>query len=284
MKNENISVVVTAVIFCLLIICAPLHAQEKKDTKSDIWLEAQLVTAYTLNEHLNPFKIDVDVENGIANISGSVDSDIERDLAVEIARGIDGIKEVHENLVVEPSGKAEKEKSGFARKVEDATLTAKVKYRLILNKNIASYDINVDTEKGVVILSGKVDSPAKRDLAVKLAENTSGVDRVRDNLTVVDSREMGEKQSGSSMKKKMEELSQDMKDTWITAKARSLLLVSAEAEGADYDISTENGKVTVAGTVMSRQQAEDIQKILEDLQGVRKVENNLKVREQGKSV
>jgi hyperosmotically inducible protein len=186
--------------------------------------------------------------------------------------------------VVEPSGKAEKEKSGFARKVEDATLTAKVKYRLILNKNIASYDINVDTEKGVVILSGKVDSPAKRDLAVKLAENTSGVDRVRDNLTVVDSREMGEKQSGSSMKKKMEELSQDMKDTWITAKARSLLLVSAEAEGADYDISTENGKVTVAGTVMSRQQAEDIQKILEDLQGVRKVENNLKVREQGKSV
>jgi len=282
--------IIPALIISLLLSTITLAAEEKKNTRSDIWLEAQLVTSYTLNEHLNPFKIDVDVQDGVANITGSVDSAIERDLAVEIARSIDGIMEVKENLTIGSTDESAKE-SAFSRQVEDATITAKVKYRLILNKNIASYDINVDTKNGVVTLSGKVDSGEKRDLAVKLAENTSGVLKVEDSLTVVEAermqaegeKEMDEEKSGSSMKKKMDELSQEMKDTWITTKARSLLLISSEADGARYDISTRAGKVTVTGTVLSEQQAEDIQKILEDLQGVTEVENKLALRERENS-
>lgn len=283
--------ILPVLIISLLLSTITLAAEEKKNTRSDIWLEAQLVTSYTLNEHLNPFKIDVDVQDGVANITGSVDSTIERDLAVEIARSIDGIREVKEDLTIGPAEEPAKEKSGFSRQVEDATITAKVKYRLILNKNIASYDINVDTKNGVVTLSGKVDSGEKRDLAVKLAENTSGVLKVENGLTVVETEKMkgaGEKEteeekSGSSMKKKMDELSQEMKDTLITAKARSLLLISSEAEGARYDISTREGKVTVTGTVLSEQQAEDIREILEDLQGVTEVEDKLAVRERENS-
>jgi osmotically-inducible protein OsmY len=278
-KTSNI----IAIMFAILILygSAGANAQEKKDTGSDIWLEAQLVTSYTLNEHLNPFTLDVNVQDGVAELSGTVDSEIERDLAVEIARSVKGIKEVRENLTIEPEAamKEKKEKNAFVKGVEDATLTAKVKYRLILNKNIASYDINVDTDEKVVTLTGKVDSELKRDLAVKLAENTSGVEKVMDNLTVVGEEEIKKEKDGSSFKEKMNELSRDMQDTWITTKAKSLLMVSNEAEGASYDISTENGNVTVTGTVMSEQQARDIQRTLMDLQGVREVENKLKVRE-----
>jgi hyperosmotically inducible periplasmic protein len=286
LKNK---LIIPALIISLLLSTITLAAEEEKNTRSDIWLEAQLVTSYTLNEHLNPFKIDVDVQDGVANITGSVDSTIERDLAVEIARSIDGIREVEENLKIGPTDEPTKE-SAFSRQVKDATITAKVKYRLILNKNIASYDINVDTKNGVVTLSGKVDSGEKRDLAVKLAENTSGVLKVEDSLTVETEtmqkegeKESDEEKSGSSMKEKMDALSQEVKDTWITTKARSLLLISSEADGARYDISTRTGKVTVTGTVLSEQQAEDIQKILEDLQGVTEVENKLALRERENS-
>ncbi|MCB2184754.1 MAG: BON domain-containing protein [Desulfobulbaceae bacterium] len=69
-----------------------------------------------------------------------------------------------------------------------------------------------------------------------------------------------------------------MKDAWLTSKANSVLLVSNEAEGARYDVSTINGKITVRGTVLSAKQSDDIQNILEDLQGVKEVDNKLKIR------
>lgn len=282
MYRKQISIILLGLFF--LFLCgSPAFAKDKQnqqDEKSDLWLEAQLVTSYTLNEHLNPFKINVDVEKGVAHLSGSVDSSIERDLAVEIARSIDGIKEVKEDLTIEPETQPKKGKNEFAQGVEDATITAKVKYRLMLNKNISSYDIDVDTEDGVVTLNGKVDSDAKKDLAVKLAENTKSVKKVNNNLTVVDKKDLKQDKSGSSIGEKVDQWSQDIQDTWITAKAKSLLLVSDEAEGAVYSITTSNGTIKVTGTVRSNKQADEIQKILEDLQGVKKVDNKLTVRDQ----
>jgi len=264
-------------VLCVLFFSSLACGADKKDTTSDTWLQAKLVTSYTLNQHLNPLKIDVDVVNGVATLSGTVDSDIERDLAVEIARGIDGIKEVKDDLKIEPQESPEKE-NDFARMVEDATTTAKVKYRLLLNRNMDSLDIDVDTRDSVVTLSGTVDSDTRRELAVKLAENTTGVKKVLDNLTVASEEGSAGEKSESSIKKEIEELSGKVKDTWITAKAKTVLLISSEAEGAVYDVSTRDAEITITGTVLSREQAGEIQKILEDLQGVREVKNRLEVR------
>ncbi|MCB2184753.1 MAG: BON domain-containing protein [Desulfobulbaceae bacterium] len=204
LSKLNISI---TLVLCMLLCSALALGAEKKDEKSDIWLQAQLVTSYTLNRHLNSFDVDVDVTDGIAYLSGIVDSEIERDLAVEIARGIDGIKDVKENLLVEPQVKEKKkekqDKNSFRQKVEDATLTAKVKYRLMLNKHTDSFDINVDTDNAVVTLSGKVDDEEKKELALKLAENTSHVMEVKDNLTISEKMKSGKKQSDFSMGEKL---------------------------------------------------------------------------------
>lgn len=276
--NQRICAILSALFICILLCTGTVNASEQKNTKSDTWLEAQLVTSYTLNRHLNPFRIDVDVTDGVATLTGTVDNDVERDLAVEIAKGVNGINKVNEKLIVDPSGSAKKEKSEFARRVDDATLTAKVKYRLIFNKNISAYDIDVDTENSTVTLTGKVDSAEKRDLAVKLAENTTGVRKVKDNLRIVTTADLQKGSSTGSMDKKMKDLATDINDTWITAKAKGLLAVSDEAEGARYDISTDNGTITLIGTALSNKQAKAIQSILEDLQGVKNVDNQLTVR------
>lgn len=42
-------------------------------------------TAFALNRRLKPFSIDTGVENGIAHLSGKVESDVDRDLAARIA-------------------------------------------------------------------------------------------------------------------------------------------------------------------------------------------------------
>jgi osmotically-inducible protein OsmY len=152
---------------------------------NDKWLETQLETAYLFNPHLNNFAIDIDVNEGDVMLSGAVRSDIDRDLAEEIAHSLDGVKSVDSTLEVredlQETVRSESD-ANFLQKVKDATTTAQVKARLIGNGNISAGDIDVDTRDSVVRLSGKVGSDTERQLAEFIAKNTSGVLSVSNEL------------------------------------------------------------------------------------------------------
>jgi osmotically-inducible protein OsmY len=157
----------------------------------DAWLDGKLEATLLFNEHLDSFSIDTKVENGVAYLNGAVDTDIDRDLAGEIAKSINGVTKVENNLVVD-AGKARekqnsaeaKEREGFEQTVMNATLTARVKTHLLLNSNTSGMAINVDSRDGVVTLSGVVDSDEEKELAVKIAANTDGALSVNDKLKV----------------------------------------------------------------------------------------------------
>ncbi len=262
-----------AICAVLLLLAVTAFAAEGQgdERQSDLWLKAKLVTAYTLNQHLNPFRIHVEVKNGVASLSGTVDSDVERDLAVEIAKGVEGIRKVKEDIRVEPgAGAGERREPEFFRRVEDATISARVKSRLLWNRNTNGLAIDVDTQNGVVTLKGTVASGAHRDLAVQLAKNTTGVQRVRDELEVVPS----PRKEGESPLKKVETKASD---AWITAKVKSVLLFSKEAENAGIEVGTANQVVTLQGTVASEEQKKKILEIVGDIVGVKDVRSQLTV-------
>ncbi len=165
--------------------------EESESAIKDAWLHGKLESALLFNEHLNNFSIDTDVKHGIAYLKGAVESDIDRDLAGEIAKSINGVTEVENELVVDKAqatmsqnNEAAQERQGFKQSVGNATLTARVKSKLLMNGNTGGMAINVDSEKGVVTLSGEVKSSEEKDLAVKLASNTSGATSVTDELVV----------------------------------------------------------------------------------------------------
>ena len=68
--------------------------------------------------------------------------------------------------------------------VDDAALTAKIKSKMALDDSVKALDINVDTAKGVVTVSGTVRSQAERHRALQLAKETNGVRDVVDKLIV----------------------------------------------------------------------------------------------------
>jgi osmotically-inducible protein OsmY len=70
------------------------------------------------------------------------------------------------------------------RTLEDAQLTAKIKSKMALDDRVSALNIDVDTDAGIVTLSGTVRSTAEHDRAVQLARETEGVKRVVDSLTV----------------------------------------------------------------------------------------------------
>jgi osmotically-inducible protein OsmY len=146
---------------------------------------------YTLNRHLNPFAINTDVENGMVHLTGMVESDIDRDLAGEIAKGIDGVIDVTNDLTVaEGTRQSAAAKSGtdskqpFGAWVHDATTTAVVKSKLIANSNTKGLQIGVETQDDVVTLSGEVSSDETKQLAEELARNTGNVADVHNQLVI----------------------------------------------------------------------------------------------------
>jgi hyperosmotically inducible protein len=68
--------------------------------------------------------------------------------------------------------------------VDDATVTTKVKSALLGDGAVKSFEIKVETFKGVVQLSGFVDTADQKAAAERDAMAVSGVKDVKDNITV----------------------------------------------------------------------------------------------------
>jgi len=149
----------------------------------DAFLEGRLVTAYTINRNLNPFDLSVDVTNQKATIGGTVETEAQRALAIEIAAGIDPITDVDNKINIKAGAEEEAERS-VGEAVDDASTTAAVKTRLLSNDVTSGLTIDVDTRDSVVTLSGQVDTPVESDLATQIAMNTDGVTDVVNKLTV----------------------------------------------------------------------------------------------------
>jgi len=68
--------------------------------------------------------------------------------------------------------------------VDDATITAKVKTAFVRDDTVKALDVKVETFKGVVQLSGFVDTSAQKNRAEELAKMVAGVKSVENNLSV----------------------------------------------------------------------------------------------------
>ena len=76
------------------------------------------------------------------------------------------------------------QKSSTGEYVDDAVITTKVKSLLAADDFLKSFQISVETYKGVVQLSGFVNSQAAVDKAVKIAKSVQGIKSVKNDLIV----------------------------------------------------------------------------------------------------
>lgn len=68
--------------------------------------------------------------------------------------------------------------------IDDAAITTKVKTALIRDDTLSAFDINVETYKGTVQLSGFVESDEDVERAEEVASRVGGVVKVRNDLRV----------------------------------------------------------------------------------------------------
>lgn len=80
------------------------------------------------------------------------------------------------------AGTAQQESTG--QYIDDTVITTKVKAALLEDKTVSGLQVNVESFKGVVQLSGFVKTPEQRAKAVELARSVPGVERVRDDILI----------------------------------------------------------------------------------------------------
>jgi len=242
---------------------------------SDARRETQILTSFSMNPHLHAYDLTVIVDGNKAVLNGTVENAIGKELAERIASDVDGIKFVENRIVVDAGYTRAKQVSerGFGEKVEDATITATIKSKLLWNSTTDGLDIHVDTNNGKVTLSGFARNSGEKEQAGRIAKYTSGVVALNNEIAV------GTKADGpDKFKAKDEKAEQAVSDTWITSKVRSSLMFTRGVDSFDITVTTLNGVVSLSGLVDSTAERELAVRVTQDIRGVKKVDaDGLKV-------
>lgn len=68
--------------------------------------------------------------------------------------------------------------------VDDSTITTKVKAQFVSDPVVKAYQVKVETFKGVVSLSGFVNTAEEKARAEQIASSVNGVHQVNNNITL----------------------------------------------------------------------------------------------------
>ncbi len=153
----------------------------------DAWVTAKIQSKYFMDDEVKGRNINVDTKDGVVTLAGTVETEAQRAQAEAIARNTDGVKDVREQLQVQPA--AAKPDAGTARPLPnvvdtDAWITTKVRSRFFTDIHVKNMNVDVATNSGVVTLTGEVQNAEARTTAEALARQVDGVKQVTNKLTV----------------------------------------------------------------------------------------------------
>ncbi|MCK7595321.1 BON domain-containing protein [Pseudomarimonas salicorniae] len=266
MNTRTRSIALASAIYFALSLSAPLAlAADASVGITNARMESQIWTTYMLSPYLRSHDLRVSVVDGIATLEGVVEEDVNKDLAEQIARGVDGISKVDNRIAVKadyrPSAKGASRKYGD--KVDDATTTAVVRAKLSWSRQADAKPVEVTTRDGKVTLKGEADSAAAKSHMTQLARNTDGVTGVDDRLLTVQSTKSPAAEPT---------MGEAMADTWITTKVKSTFMYSSNVDGADISVSTLAGVVTLTGRVDSGAERALAIELARNIRGVKRVD------------
>jgi hyperosmotically inducible protein len=168
-----------AIAAAVLLVAGPVMAEKTTgDVVADVEIAAQVKTNLIASDKVSANDVNVEVEKGVVQLSGFVDSDAQRDEAGRIAADIIGVKSVSNKLAL----KGEERSMGTA--MEDQYIETKVNAALMGDQGTDAGDIDVDVRNGVVQLSGFVSSDVEKQRATEVAMGVKGVKSVDNVLDI----------------------------------------------------------------------------------------------------
>jgi hyperosmotically inducible protein len=213
-------------------------------SQTDPGITTAVKTKFAADTTVKAYQIDVDTSNGVVTLTGTVDGQAAKNQAITIARGTDGVTNVVDRITVGPATGTAADHVGHD--IGDATRAAgdKISDGADATKNAA--ERGLDATKNAAERGVDATKDAGRDIA----------DR---------SKAAGEKTGDA------------ITDTTITAAVKTKLLADGKTPGLKINVETNEGVVTLKGTVPSQAEIDKAVTDARGTTGVKRVVNNLKV-------
>lgn len=217
--------------------------------KTDLDIQQNVMAELIWEPGLRTAEIGVSVKNGVAILSGIVDSYYKKVLAEKAAKKVSGVKAVAEEIQVRVPG---------SWQFSDLDIAEAVINALKWNSSVDEETIAVKVEKGGVTLEGEVEWNFQKESAQKAVENLIGITFIVNNIRVKN-------------KITMDGLQEKIGEAFVR---------SATLDADKIKIQVTGDKVTLSGTVRSFAEKKDAERTVWASPGVMQVINNLEVDSQ----
>jgi hyperosmotically inducible protein len=149
------------------------------------------------------------------------------------------------------------------QQVDDTTIAASVKAKLVGTKGVPSTAINVEVSGGKVSLGGFVETKAEKEVAIAAARSVNDVAHVYDGLVVI---------------KKDRSAGQVIDDTTIHATLTAKLAELDASKAWNINSDVYNGYVLLSGFIHGEKSRAEAVEAAKGVKGVKKVYNELELK------
>ncbi len=237
--------------------------QTIRESTQDAATSSRVRTALLLSKQLSPFDIKVETLNGEVTLEGQVPSEQVKTVAGVIALDTSSVKQLHNNLSVNPAIERNADRERLGERVADLEIKTLVSDELSKNAELADKHIATEVKDRTVTLNGSVQTVSQKYTAEQIARQVQGVQGLANNLSVSDTQTLPESAD--------DKLAHRVEFELYSTKAIALKTVQIHAD---------NGVVTLTGSVVSRAEKLLAGQMTKSVEGVHGVVNDLAAPEE----
>jgi hyperosmotically inducible protein len=155
------------------------HSDSAGAAVSDSAITTKVKAKFMDDSQVKGSHIKVVTTNGVVTLTGSAMSSDSKSAAVELAKSVDGVKSVDDELTTGPgTSSTHKEVATTKTEGSDSWITTKVKSDIMADSMSKGFDVHVKTLHGVVMLRGTLPNKDAVAHVKDLAEKVKGVKSV----------------------------------------------------------------------------------------------------------
>lgn len=255
---------------------APVSAYAD-DGAPDAWITLKTKVAVLNSVGIPGTDINVDTVHGQVTLHGTVVSQEDKERADKAARGIEGVRDVRNLLQIVPPKQEDRIEAS------DAQIESRISAALKNDDTLKGSSITVQSvNKGTVLLAGKAKSLSDHVHAIEIARHFQGVRSIHSEVTSDDARADKEvwreyEKLGANAGRGASNVS-PAGDMYITSVTKARLLADRRTPGLSINVDTNEGVVTLFGTVESEESKRVAEATARKVNGVKQVVNRIEVK------
>ncbi|MGB7194982.1 MAG: BON domain-containing protein [Collimonas pratensis] len=158
------------------------HSDGVGATVTDAGITTTIKAKLMTTDGMGKSDVSVTTTNGVVTLDGAASSASAKSKAEAVAKQVEGVKSVDNNLTTPSNGvaadKVDKSVTKTKRVVSDSWITTKVKSEILADSVSKGFDVSVKTTHGVVVLSGALATQDAIDHVKDIAGKVKGVKSV----------------------------------------------------------------------------------------------------------